>query len=71
MVFRTFLAFLIFDLKWRFCMGYSPCILANVRHFQNALIFRILSVFWSGFLHTVTLIRPYNGFSHIFGIFNF
>ena len=46
-------------------------ILANVRHFQNALIFRILSVFWSGVLHTPTLTRSYNRFSHLFGIFNF
>ena len=33
-------------------MGYSPCIVANFGHFQNAVIFRILGVFWSGFLHT-------------------
>ena len=52
-------------------MGYRPCILANFRHFQNALIFRILSVFWSGVLDTPFLIRSYNGFSHLFGIFNF
>ena len=29
-------------------MGYSLCMMAE---FQNALISRIFSVFWSGFLH--------------------
>ena len=54
-VFRTFLAFLIVDTNWPFCMGYSPCIVANFGHFQNAVIFRILGVFWSGFLRRTTL----------------
>ena len=31
-------------------MGYSLCIVAIFGHFQNALIFRILAVFWSRFL---------------------
>ena len=70
-VFRTFLAFLILDPNWAFCLGYSPCIVANFGHFQNAVIFRILGVFWSGFLHITTLMRTYNRFSHLFGIFNF
>ena len=48
-VFRTFLAFLIFDLKWPFSKGYSLCVVANFGHFQNALIFWILVVFWSSF----------------------
>ena len=32
-------------------MGYSLCIVAIFGHFQNALIFRILAVFSSRFLH--------------------
>ena len=32
-------------------MGYSLCMMAD---FQNGLISRIFSVFWSGFLHTTT-----------------
>ena len=53
-VFRMFLAFLIFDPNWQFrkgyslCMGYSLCKMAD---FQNGLISRIFRVFWSGFLH--------------------
>ena len=43
-VFRTFFAFFIFDPKWPFCKGYNPCFLANFRHFESALIFRILGV---------------------------
>ena len=33
-------------------MGYSLCIMAD---FQNALISRIFRVFWSGFLHRITV----------------
>ena len=33
-------------------MGYSLCMIAD---FQNALISRILSVFWSVFLHRTTV----------------
>ena len=36
------------------CMGYSLCIVAIFGHFQNALIFRILAVFSSRFLHRTT-----------------
>ena len=54
-VFHMFLAFLIFDPKWLFCKVYSLCLEANFGYFQNALIFRILGVFWSRFLHTTTL----------------
>ena len=32
-------------------MGYSLCIMAD---FQNGLISRMFSVFWSGFLHRTT-----------------
>ena len=69
--FAPFWHFYFFNPNWPFCMGYSPCILANFGHFQNALIFRILGVFCSGFLHTTTLKWSYNHFSHLFGIFNF
>ena len=33
-------------------MGYSLCMMAD---FQNGLISRIFSVFWSGFLHRTTV----------------
>ena len=33
-------------------MGYSLCMIAV---FQNALISRIIGVFWSGFLHRTTV----------------
>ena len=36
-------------------MGYSLCIVAIFGHFQNALIFRILAVFSSRFLHRTTV----------------
>ena len=47
-----FLGILIFDPKSGFCMGYSLCMMAD---FQNGLISRVFSVFWSGFLHRKTL----------------
>ena len=40
-------------------MGYSLCMMAD---FQDALIFRIFVVFWSGFLHRTTLNDLQNGF---------
>ena len=39
--------------------------------FQNALISRIFSVFWSGFLHRTTPNDFYNGFLHVFLEFSF
>ena len=52
MDFDMFFGILILDPKSGFCMGYSLCMMAN---FQNALISRIFSVFWSGFLHKTTV----------------
>ena len=52
-------------------MGSSLGIMADSGHFQTAVSFRILGVFWSGFLHTTSLMRSNNRFSHLFGIFNF
>ena len=52
MDFDMFFGILIFDPKWGFCKAYSLCMMAD---FQNALISRIFSVFWSGFLHRTTL----------------
>ena len=49
--FNMFFGILIFDPKSGFCMGYSLCMMP---HFQNGLISRIFSVFWSGFLHRTT-----------------
>ena len=46
MDFDMFFGILIFDLKWGFCKGYSLCMISD---FQNGLISRIFSVFWSGF----------------------
>ena len=43
---------LIFDPKLGFCMGYSRCIMED---FENGLISRIFSIFWSGFLHRTTV----------------
>ena len=50
--FDTFFEILIFDLNRGFCMGYSLCMMGD---FQNGLISRVLSVFWSGFLHKTTV----------------
>ena len=66
-----FYAFLIFDPKWRFCKVYSLCLVAIFGNFQNALIFRILPVFWSRFLHTTTAMCCRNVFSMFLCIFNF
>ena len=49
-----FFAFLIFDPKLGFCNGYSLCLVAIFGNFQNTLIFRILAVFGSRFLHRTT-----------------
>ena len=40
-------------------MGYSFSMMAD---YQNALIFQMFRVFWSGFLHRTTLNDLYNGF---------
>ena len=50
-VFHTFFRIVIFDPKWAFCKGYSPCILTNFGDFKNVVIFRVLGVFWSRYLH--------------------
>ena len=65
-------AYSIFNPNCPFCMGYSLCIVAIFGHFQNALIFRILAVFSSRFLHGTTLMCLYKRFSHVFAysIFN-
>ena len=68
MVFRMFLAFLIFDPNWPFCKGYS---LSNMADFQTCLISRLFGVFSSGFLHRTILVFLKNGFSHNFEIFSF
>ena len=67
-----FFAYLIFNPNCPFCMGYSLCIVAIFGHFQNALIFRILAVFSSRFLHRTTLMCLYKRFSDVFAysIFN-
>ena len=66
-----FYAFLIFDPKWRFCKVYGFCLVAILGHFQNALIFAILAVFWSRFLHRTTAMCCKNVFSMFLCIFNF
>ena len=54
-----FFGILIFEPNYGFCMG--PCIIGHdalasmMADFQNALIFRIFSVLWSGFLQKTTL----------------
>ena len=52
-------------------MGYSLCIVAIFSHFQNTLIFRILAVFQSCFLHRTTLMCFQKRFSHVLGNFIF
>ena len=51
MDFEMFFGILIFDPKSGFCMGYSLCMMAD---FHNGLLFRIFSVFWSGFFQKTT-----------------
>ena len=70
-VFSMFYAFLIFDPKWQFCKVYSLCLVAIFGHFQNALIFPILAVFSSRFLHRTTAMCCRNVFSMFLCIFNF
>ena len=51
-VLPMFLTILIFEPRWRFCNGYSLCMVANFGHFGIVVIFRILGVFfWRSFLH--------------------
>ena len=52
-------------------MGYSLCIVAIFGHFQNALIFRILAVFWSRFLRRTTVNVLVETFFACFRQFNF
>ena len=52
-------------------MGYSPCIVPIFGNFQNALIFPILAVFSSRFLHRTTLMCLYKRFWHVKGNFIF
>ena len=68
MDFDMFFGILIFDPKWGFCNGYSLCMLGD---FQNDLISRIFSVFWSGFLPRTTRNDLKNGFWHVFRNINF
>ena len=64
-------AFLIFEPKWRFCKVYSLSLVAIFGHFQNALIFPILAVFSSLFLHRTSEMCCKNVFSMCLCIFNF
>ena len=66
-----FYAFLIYEPKWRFCKVYSLCLVAIFGHFQNALIFPILAVFSSLFLHRTTAMCCRNVFSMFLFIFSF
>ena len=66
--FDIFLDILIFDPLQGYCMGYSLCMMA---YFQNGLISRIFSVFWSSLLHRTTLNDLQNEFGHVFWNFDF
>ena len=68
-VFRMIISILIFERNSPLCKAYSLSIVANFGHFQKLVIFRILGVFWSRFLHRVTLMRCQCPFSHL--LFNF
>ena len=73
-VFRIFLAILIFYPNWSFFKGYNLCMcfsFCKMADFQNGLISPIIVVFWIGFFHKATLMFLSNRFSHVFGIFNF
>ena len=48
---------------------YCLCIVAIFGNFQNALIFGILAVFSSHFLHRTTVMCLKNRFSHVLGFF--
>ena len=50
---------------------YIVCIVALFANFQNGLIFRILAVFWSRFLHNTAEMWFYSCFSHAFRNFIF
>ena len=63
-----FFGILIFDPKWGFCMGYSLCMMA---YFQNGLISRLFSIFWSVFCNTITLNDLETLFDMFFGILIF
>jgi len=52
--FACFFAFLIFDPKWGFCKGHSLSLVAIFGYSPITLIFRILAVFSSSFLHRTT-----------------
>ena len=68
MDFDMFFRILIFGPKREFCMGYSLCMMAS---FQNGLISRIFSVFWSGnFTEQLEMICRMD-FDMIFGILVF
>ena len=68
MDFDMFFGILIFDPKWGFCMGYRLWMMAD---FQNCLISRIFSVFWTSFLQRTTRKDLWNGFWHVLWNFNF
>ena len=72
---ETFLSccfkFLIFHPKLEFFKGYSLWLVAIFGNFQNALIFRILAVFWSRFLHRTTAMCFRNLFSMFFAFLIF
>ena len=62
-----------FHSNWPFCKGYRLCMgyrLCKIADFQNGHISQIFGVFSNGFFHR-TLMFLYNGFWHVFGIFNF
>ena len=68
MDFDMFFEILIFDPKWGFCKGYSLCMMGD---FENGLISRIFSVFWSGFLHKQLEMISRMNFDMFFGILIF
>ena len=71
MFLACFYAFLIFDPKWRFCKVYSLSLVGIFGNFSNALICRILAVFWSPFLHRTIAMCCRNVFSMFLCFFIF
>ena len=60
-----------FEPKLSILQRLQPMHLMNFGHFQKVVIFRILGVFPSRFLHRTTLMCLQSGFSHVFQNFNF
>ena len=69
LLFAPFWCFYVLAETDQFAKAKTFAFVANFGDFQNALIFPILGVSESGFLHTLILLWSYNCFSHFFSHF--